>query len=88
VDSYVAGHCPDHYCLLQFFITNTKRVRKTDTYCIYPTHCKIPTISKAECTIMAAQKLLRRMQQKVPTATADKLTHVGHLQESSLMSFL
>ena len=56
VDCYVTGRCPDHYRLLKFFVTHTKGVRKTGTYRLYPTNCKVPSLSEADHTLLVAQQ--------------------------------
>ena len=58
-DVFVAGMCPNHYRVLEFFDPKTRCYRQTCTYKLFPTHCKTPVTSEADRTIAAATELLQ-----------------------------
>ena len=58
VDTFYTGGKPMHYRLLEMFDLNTRRYQASGKYKLYPTHCKVPTISEADRTIIAATELL------------------------------
>jgi len=80
VDCYVIGRCLDHYRLLQFFVTHTKGVHRTGTHRLYPTNCKVPSLSEADHTLLVALQFLQLIKQNTPPDAADKLTHAGHIK--------
>jgi len=80
IDCYVTGRCPDYYCILKFCVAHTKGVRKTGTYRLHPTNCKVPSISQADCTFLVVQQFLLFIKQNTPPDTEDKLTHAGHIK--------
>ena len=43
---YIVGRAPRHYCLLEFYIPDTRGYRLSCTYRLYPQHCRMPTIPK------------------------------------------
>ena len=47
-----------HYCQLEFFDPITRAYRTTATYELFPAHCKVPTVSEEDKTLIAATKLL------------------------------
>ena len=51
VDVFYTGRCPLHYRMLEFFDPITRSYRATGTYQLYPTHCKVPTLSEDDRTI-------------------------------------
>ena len=80
VDCYATGRCPDHYRLLKFFVIHTKGVRKTGTYRLYPTNCKVPSIYEADHTLLATQQFLQLIKQNTPPDAVDKLTRACHIK--------
>ena len=56
---YVVGRTPHHYCLLEFYIPATRRYRRSGTYRLYSQHCRMPTISEADCTLETAADLVK-----------------------------
>ena len=48
---------------------------------IYPEHCKIPTISEADKTLIAASDLLTEMSAAVPHTTKAELRHAKALHD-------
>jgi len=79
-DCYVTGRYPDHYYLLNFFLTHTKGVRRTGTYRFYPANFKVSLLSKADHTLLAAQQFLQIIKQNTPPGAADKITHAFHVK--------
>ena len=75
VDAYVVGRCPLHYRLIKFFNTKTRAFLKAGTYRLYPNQSRVPTISKADRTIMAAGDILRQLQGLISKDTEEKLKH-------------
>ena len=57
-DVYYVGPALNHYRCLRFWNVNTKRMRITNTYQLFPAHCSMPTISEADKTLIAAQELI------------------------------
>ena len=47
----------------------------------YPEHCKVPTISEADKTLIAASDLLKAMKAAVPHTTKAKLRHAKAQQD-------
>ena len=65
-----------HYRSLEMFDQNTISYRDTGTYKLYPTHCKVPTISEADKTIMVATESLDTMRTQI---TIQEETNRQHL---------
>ena len=59
VDAYVAGRCPLHYRLIEFFNPKLRAYMKVGTYKLYPKHSRTPTINEADRTLMAAGEILQ-----------------------------
>ena len=47
--------------MLEFSDPITRSYRATGTYRLYPTHCKVPTLSEANRTSIAATDLIEHM---------------------------
>ena len=47
--------------MLEFFNPITRSYRATGTYRLYPTDCKVPTLSEADRTIIATTDLIEHM---------------------------
>ena len=81
LDTFYVSICPQHYRLLEFFIDKTKNCRTSGTYRVYLAHCKLPTISEEDSTIIAATELVRALDTTIPTNAAVKLKHAAVLQQ-------
>ena len=82
-DAYYVGPATKHYRLLKFYDPTTCNYNITGTYELYPGHCKVPSISKGDCTILAATKLLCTIDSYVPTTAANKCAHAKVLKKLS-----
>ena len=81
VDVFYTGRCPLHYRMLEFFNPTTRSYRATGTYRLYPTHCKVPTLSEADRTIIAATDLIENMRSMVPTSAEMKCRHAKAIEQ-------
>ena len=64
-----------HYILLEFFITSMHSYRKTGTYKVMPMHCKVPTMSEQNKTIIDAKNLIKSLRETAPSAATAKSRH-------------
>jgi len=70
-----------HYRLPEMFDPNTRSYRTAGTYKLYPTHCKVPTISEADRTIIAAAELLDTIRAQIPTQAETKRQHLNVIEQ-------
>ena len=61
-DVFYVGREPLHYRLLRFFNEQTKGYIATGTYKLFPVHCRVPAVSKADRTLQAAAELLEALK--------------------------
>ena len=69
--------------MLEFFDPITRSYRATGTYRLYPTHCKVTTLSKDDRTIIAAADLIEHMRSMVPTSAELKCRHAKAINQLS-----
>ena len=81
VDTFYTGRKPMHYRLLELFDPKTRSYRSTGSYKLYPTHCKVPTISEADKTIIAANELMEVLKLNVPPQAKIKQKHINIIQQ-------
>ena len=81
VDVYYVARTPHHYRLLEFFDPISRNYRITGSYKLYPTHCKVPTISTNDRTILAAQDLIQALQGSTNSATTNTIRHAKVIQQ-------
>ena len=74
-DVIQVDRAPSHYRLLQFWNPRTHACTVTGTYKLHPTHCRMPTISEGDQTIIAATELVRAWTSNVPKACQMKDDH-------------
>ena len=79
-DVWYIGPATGHYRLLQFLDPKTGGILTTGTFRLYPAHCRTPTISEGDRTIMAATDLLRALQGIEPQSAAQRRRHIEILQ--------
>ena len=79
LDAFVVGRAPLHYRLLQFYVTITRGFVNTGKYKLYPAHCHLPTLSKANLTLLAAHEMLDT-QKEAGTHSVKKIKHARILQ--------
>ena len=53
----------------------------TATYELFPAHCKVPTVSEEDQTLIAATELLEVMKATVPTQADLKCRHVKSIDD-------
>ena len=49
--------------------------KKTGTYKVMPMHCKVPTISEQDKTVIAATELIEALRETAPSVATDKSWH-------------
>ena len=59
----VVGQAILYYWCLKFWLPATRRFRISDTYRLYPAHCKIPVTLEVDETPIAAQDMLQAYNQ-------------------------
>ena len=75
IDCWYTARCPMHYRQLEFFDPHTHSYRTTATYELFPAHCKVPTVSEEDKTLIAATELLKVLKATVPTQADLKCRH-------------
>ena len=70
-----------HYCNIKYWVPSNHKMRISSSARIYPEHCKVPTISEADKTIIPASDLLTSMKASVPHITKAKTRHAKVLQD-------
>ena len=78
-DCFYVGMAKYHYRLKEFLWHLHVHIARTQSAKLYPTHCKVPTISQSDLTLIAASDLLQEMKILVPTAES-KIRHAKILQ--------
>jgi hypothetical protein len=53
-NAYYVGQALKYYQCLKFYMPGTRQYQVADTWCLYSTHCTIPTLSPMERTILEA----------------------------------
>ena len=82
VDGWYLGPAMHHYRCCLYFINHTRATRIASAVKLYPTHCKLPTISEEDETLIAAEELMRQLSHKnVQLECEQKLKHAKILQE-------
>jgi hypothetical protein len=59
LDAWYCGPSLDHYRCNLFYIPESRSMRVSGTYELYPTHCSMPTMSEHEHTYAVFQELIR-----------------------------
>ncbi|KAL7525103.1 hypothetical protein ACHAWF_001211 [Thalassiosira exigua] len=77
---YYVGRDSLHYRLLRFHNPTTRASSNTETYTLYPAHCTIPTISKADLALLAAQELLQARHQATQKSQ-EKFQHTDAIKK-------
>ena len=81
VDVYYVARSPFHYRLMKFYDPISRNFRTTGTYKLYPTHCKVPTLSTNDRTIMAAHDIAHELQSKLKDSTTKTVRHARIIQQ-------
>jgi hypothetical protein len=80
-NGFYIGPASNHYRCLRFYIPSTRRLRFSDTWCPYPTHCQIPVTLQHDLSIAAAADILQSLGGTVPTTTTAKIKHIRAIQK-------
>ena len=84
-----APHCTDavyvapsmlRYRNRKYWVPSTHKMRILSSARIYPENCKVPIISEADKTLIAASDLLTAMKASVPHTAKAKIRHAKVLQ--------
>ena len=65
VDGWYLGPAMKHYRCSRYFIDHTRAIRISNTVKLLPSHCKMPTISKEDNTIIAAEEIMKGISEKL-----------------------
>ena len=68
-----------HYRCSRYFIDQTRAVRISNTAKLLPSHCKMPTISEDDNTVVAAAEIMEKINEKLDAK--DKITHKKVIQQ-------
>ena len=74
-----------HYRNRKYWVPSTHKMHISISAIIYPEHCKVPTISEADKTLISASDLLTAMKSSVPHTTKAKLRHAKALQNLTMI---
>ncbi len=72
LDAWYCGPSTNHYRCNHFYVTDTRAMRISGSFELYPTHCQLPTLSPQEHTQQVAHELVRCME-CLPRATRKRL---------------
>jgi hypothetical protein len=72
IDAWYCGPSADHYRCNHFHVLETRAMRISGTFELYPVHCQLPTLSPTEHTQQVAHELVRCMK-FLPLATRKRL---------------
>jgi hypothetical protein len=86
-DGFYVGPMIDHYQCLHFYIPSTRRFRFSETWRLYPTHCRIPILSKQDKTLQAAGDIFEQLGGTIPTTASAKMKHLAAIRQlTAIMS--
>ena len=78
VDAWYCGPALEHYRCCHFYVPDTRAMRISGTYELYPTHCLLPTLSHLQHTDEVFNELLRSIS-PLPRAHKQRiLTRIIH----------
>ena len=81
VNGWYLGPAMKHYRCGKYFIDHWRAIRIANTAKLFPTHCKIPTISEADRTVLAANELLQRIKSEHTFKCANDIKHKKIMQQ-------
>ena len=70
-----------HYRLLEFSITSMRRYQKPGTYKVMTMHCKVPTMSEQDETIIATTELIEFLMETAPITATEKSRHAATIAD-------
>jgi hypothetical protein len=85
-DCYYIGPDPTHYRCLKFWCPTSRRIRIGDTFRLYPTHCKLPTLSEHDRSLLAADDIIQCWNLQIKPDTRHKLEHARVIQQLQQLS--
>ena len=74
IDAWYCGPSANHYRCNHFYVPDTRAMRISGSFELYPVHCQLPTLTPAEHTTQVAQELIRCMEM-LPPATRKRVFH-------------
>ena len=80
-DGYYVGPAKKHYRNLRFWIPTTRCFCISDTYKLYPTHYRDLSLSELDQSIIAANDLVKELQQITPSSTLQRLRHTEVIKQ-------
>jgi hypothetical protein len=86
-DGFYVSPATNHYhCLhFYFYIPATQRFCLSDTWCLYPSHCQVPTTLKHNMALLTAANLLQQLGCAIPTTTTAKLKHLNAICQLTIV---
>lgn len=72
VDAWYCGPALDHYRCHHFYVPETRALRISGSFELYPTHCALPTYTPTEHIAQVSKELIRCME-TLPKATRRRL---------------
>merc|ERR1712115_476468 len=61
VDGWYLGPAMKHFWCGRYYIPHTRATRIASSVKLFPTHCKMPSISEGDETIIAAEELVKEL---------------------------
>ena len=82
IDAWYCGPAEDHYRCNLFYVPETRAMRISGSFELYPAHCQLPTLTPAEHTTQVAKEFIRCMEH-LPCATRKRLitTTIATIQQ-------
>ena len=74
IDAWYCGPSENHYRCNLFYVPDTRAMRISGSFELYPVHCQLPTLSPAEHTTQVVQELIRCLEM-LPPATRKRVFH-------------
>ena len=82
VDGWYIGPVLKHYQCGRYFTPHTRATRITSSAKLFPTHCRMPTISEGDETIIAAEELVKELSDGSKKLNCEqKLKHAKVLKQ-------
>ena len=73
VDCWFLGPAKKHYRCGLYFIPSTRAVRIASATKHFPSHCKMPSLSKEDRTLLAAYELAKLLEASISVRTEEKI---------------
>ena len=79
-DVFYVGPAKLHYRNMRFFDPLTRGFHTSGSVKLYPTHCKVPTLSEDDRTLLTAHDLLRTLRLAPPPTAEEKLKYCDAIE--------